>query len=282
VSVEADGADGTVFWLRQVHYAYPGGILALERVSMTVRAREHVAILGANGSGKSTLLKVMDGLYFPDGGEVHAFGRPLTEKVLDDDAFAGDFRRRVGLIFQDPDVQLFSATVWDEVAFAPLQLGLPVAEVREQVEEMLQWLGLAHLRDRPPYRLSGGEKRKVALAAVLVVKPEVLLLDEPTTFLDPRSRCQLLDFLLEWGEKGGTLVVCTHDLELAHEVARQAYVLDRGLVLAEGTPESILVDEALLVRTNLIHIHQHGHGQLRHTHRHDHEEHEHPTGTGDR
>jgi cobalt/nickel transport system ATP-binding protein len=265
----------SVFQLRGVRYAYPGDVVALQGVDLDVQRGRHVAILGANGSGKSTLLKLMDGLYFPQAGEVHAFGRPLTERALDDDAFAFDFRRRVGLIFQDPDVQLFSATVWDEVAFAPLQLGWPVAQVRDHVGDILDWLRLTPLRDRPPYRLSGGEKRKVALAAVLVVEPEVLLLDEPTSFLDPRSRCQLFDYLFEWGERDGTVVACTHDLEFAREIGRYACVLDAGRVLAQGEPETLLADRELLERTNLIHEHQHCHGETVHSHWHAHGEHDH-------
>jgi cobalt/nickel transport system ATP-binding protein len=266
--------DELLFRLEGVRFLYPGGIVALDGLSLAVRRGVHVAILGANGSGKSTLLKVMDGLYLPREGTVYAFGRPLTGKALEDEAFALELRRRVALLFQDPDVQLFSATVWDEVAFGPLQLGWPPEQVRERVEATLRWLGLEELRERPPYRLSGGEKRKVALGAVLVTEPEVLLLDEPTAFLDPRSRCQLLDYLLEWRERG-TLVVCTHDLELAEELARHVYVLERGRVIAEGGPDEILSDEALLERANLIHSHRHRHGELVHSHRHDHRGHPH-------
>jgi cobalt/nickel transport system ATP-binding protein len=270
LDAEVEQVGESIFSLRRVNYRYPGEIAALEGVDLEVERGRHVAVLGANGSGKSTLLKLLAGLYFPQGGEIHAFGRPLTERALEEESFAFDFRRRVGLIFQDPDVQLFSATVWDEVAFAPLQLGWPAEEVRRQVEEKLEWLGLAHLRDRPPYRLSGGEKRKVALAAVLVVEPEVLLLDEPTTFLDPRSRCQLFDYLFEWSERGGTVVAATHDLEFAEEIARHAYVLDHGRVLAQGRPADILADEELLQRTNLIHAHKHCHGETVHRHWHEH------------
>ncbi len=235
-----------------MRYTYPGGVVALDRVDLEIWPGERVAVLGANGSGKSTLLKVLDGLYFPQEGEVRFLGRPITPSALEDGDFARDFRRRVGLVFQNPDVQLFSATVWDEVAFAPLQLGLSREEVRERVEKTLSWLGLLPLRDRPPYRLSEGEKRKVALASVLVYEPEVLLLDEPTDPLDPQSRAQLLDFFLEWGSVGDeaprghpyrqgvpthTLVLCTHDLALARKVARRIVVLDRGRVLAQGRPE---------------------------------------------
>lgn len=235
----------------RVRYIYPGEVVALDGIDLEVRPGEHLAVLGANGSGKSTLLKVLDGLYFPQEGEVRFLGRSV---LPGDDALARELHRRVGLVFQDPDVQLFSATVWDDVAFAPLQLGLSKEEVRERVERMLSWFGLTHLKDRPPYRLSEGEKRKVALASVLVHEPEVLLLDEPTNSLDPRSRAQLLDFFQEWayGSDDHTLVLCTHDLALVREIARQVIVLSEGQILARGRPEEILSDEALLERANLV------------------------------
>lgn len=233
----------------RLRYVYPGGVVALDGVDLEVWPGEHLAVLGANGSGKSTLLKVLDGLYPPQEGEVRFYGRPL----LPDEASARDFHRRVGLVFQDPDVQLFSPTVWEEVAFAPRQLGLSPEEVHQRVEGMLARLGLLHLAERPPYRLSEGEKRKVALASVLVHEPELLLLDEPTASLDPRSRTHLLDLLLEWGRQDGhTLVLCTHDLALAQALARRVVVLNRGQVLAQGRPEEILTDEVLLREANLI------------------------------
>ncbi|MGB9722692.1 MAG: ATP-binding cassette domain-containing protein [Chloroflexia bacterium] len=237
----------------RVRYTYPGDVIALDGVDLEVRPGEHLAVLGANGSGKSTLLKVLDGLYFPQEGEVYFRGLPVNPKTMEDEHFARDFHRRVGLVFQDPDVQLFSATVWEEVAFAPLQMELSRENVRERVEGMLARLGLSHLGGRPPYRLSEGEKRKVALASVLVHEPEVLLLDEPTSSLDPRSRAQLLDLLREWGEREAhTLVFCTHDLALAQELAHQVVVLDRGRVLASGRPEEVLADRALLEEANLV------------------------------
>ncbi len=234
----------------RVRYVYPGNVVALDGVDLEVWPGEQLAILGANGSGKSTLLKVLDGLYLPQEGEVRFLGRPV---LPGDEALARELHRRVGLVFQDPDVQLFSATVRDEVAFALLQLGLRQEEVRERVERMLSWLGLAHLKERPPYRLSEGEKRKVALASVLVHEPEVLLLDEPTNSLDSRSHAQLLEFLGEWVRQPDlhTLVLCTHDLALAREMARQVVVLSGGRVLAQGRPEEILSDEALLEEANL-------------------------------
>src|SRR5512137_2454769 len=163
-----------VFEARNLNYTYPGNIKALSGLNLTVRPGETVALVGANGSGKSTLLKLMDGLVFPSSGELLAFGKPLSEKALKEGGVVVEFRRKVGLVFQDPDVQLFSPTVWDEVIFGPLQLALSKDEVVSRGSEALKLLNIAHLCERPPYRLSGGEKKKVALASVLSLHPQVL------------------------------------------------------------------------------------------------------------
>jgi cobalt/nickel transport system ATP-binding protein len=265
-----------VFELEEVSYNYLDGIPALREISFTVTRGERVVILGANGSGKSTLLKLMDGLYFPTAGEIRAFGVPLTERMLQG-AYA--FRRRVGLVFQDPDVQLFSPTVWDEVAFAPLQLGLLGKEVVARVEGALEALRIEGLRDRAPYNLSEGEKKKVALASILSLNPEVWLLDEPTANLDPRSRGWVIDFLLSLADQGKTLVVATHELEIAEIVARQVCVLGEDHRLTVwGFPHEILADEDLLLRTNLIYQHHHLHTGIEHRHSHRHwAAHQHPS-----
>lgn len=267
------GAD-RVFEARCLDYDYPGRIAALRQVSLTIGRGEIVALLGANGSGKSTLLKLLDGLIFPAGGELLAFGQPLTEKALREGAFALDFRRRVGLVFQDPDVQLFSSTVWDEVVFGPLQLGLSKGEVTSRGSEALKLLNIAHLRDRAPYRLSGGEKKKVALASVLSMQPEVLLLDEPTTGLDPWSQGSLIDFLIGWADGGKSLVFSTQDLDTAEELATRVIVLgtEHGTI-ADGKPEDFFSDPDFLLRTNLVHEHSHRHKELVHRHRHIHDHH---------
>jgi cobalt/nickel transport system ATP-binding protein len=262
-----------IFEARNLDYDYPGNIAALRQLSLTVGPGELVALLGANGSGKSTLLKLLDGLIFPTGGQLLAFGKPLSEKALRDGPFVLEFRRRVGLVFQDPDVQLFSPTVWDEVVFGPLQLGIPKDEVVSRGSEALKLLNIAHLRERPPYRLSGGEKKKVALASVLSLHPRVLLLDEPTTGLDPWSQGNLIDFLIDWADEGKSLVFSTQDLDTVEELATRVIVLgaDHGLV-ADGKPEEFLSNPDFLLRTNLVHEHSHRHKELvhRHQHLHDH------------
>jgi cobalt/nickel transport system ATP-binding protein len=245
-----------VFEIKQASFAYDGKQLALDNINLTVQAGECLVILGANGCGKSTLLKLLDGLYFPTLGTIAAFGKPLTEDALRDDEFNFAFRRRVGLVFQDTDVQLFSPSVLDEVAFAPLQLGLPREEVTRRVESALEALRIEKLRDRPPHRLSGGEKRRVALASILTLEPDIWLMDEPTTGLDPRSESWLVEFILEQRTKGKTVITATHDLIIAEQIATTIYVFDEEHhIVASGAPKEILANHELLHRCNLAHYH---------------------------
>jgi cobalt/nickel transport system ATP-binding protein len=242
-----------IFRLEQVGYRYPDGVPALSDVTLDVMGGERLAIVGANGSGKSTLLKLLDALIFPTEGRILAFGRALTPKEVATGEFALLFRRRVGLVFQDPDVQLFSPTVEEEVAFGPRQLGYPEEETRSRVERTLEWLSLDGLRHRPPYRLSGGEKRKVALASVLSLEPDVLLLDEPTAGLDARTQGALTDLIHQLHEEGKTVVTATHDLSVVRDVADRVYVLGEDhRPIGEGTPEEVLGKEELLLAANLI------------------------------
>jgi cobalt/nickel transport system ATP-binding protein len=246
----------TIFEVQDACFAYEGKHPALDRVSLDIRARESVVILGANGSGKSTLLMVLDGLYFPTSGSVRAWGQPLTEEALRDDDYNYRFRRRVGLVFQDSDVQLFSPSVVEELAFAPLQLGLPREEIEARVDSALEALRIAPLRERAPHHLSGGEKRRVALASLLTLQPEVWLMDEPTAGLDPRSQSWLVDFILEQRRADKTIVTATHDLGLAEEIATLIYVFsEEHRVVASGPPDKILGDHKLLHRCNLYHYH---------------------------
>ena len=259
------------FVLRAVGHAYRSGGAALSGIELTVEPGQHVAVVGANGSGKSTLLKMLDGLVFPTEGEVRAFGVPLTEEALEDPAFRREFRARVGFVFQDADVQLFCATVLDELAFGPLQLGLPENEVRRRVRDVAEHLRIEKLLDRPPYSLSGGEKKRVAIASVIAMEPHVLLLDEPTNALDPRSQVWLLDVLDEWKREGRTVVMATHDLTAAAEAADRIVVLSEDhTVVADGAPDEVLVQRDLLLSVNLIHEHTHRHASTAHRHAHAH------------
>ncbi len=270
----------TIFDLQDVSFAYEGKQTALEHVSLSINAGERIVVLGSNGSGKSTLLKLLDGLYFATVGVVNAYGQPLTEVAFDDDAFNFAFRRKVGLVFQDTDVQLFSPSVWEEVAFAPMQMGLGKAEVNARVDSALHALRIEKLRDRAPHRLSGGEKRRVALASVLTLQPDVWLLDEPTTGLDPRSQSWLVNFIVDQGRAGHTVITATHDLSIVDAIADRVYVFDEAHhVVAQGTPHAILSNNELLLACNLSHDHVHRHDDgnehmhphvhpLAHTHTH--------------
>jgi cobalt/nickel transport system ATP-binding protein len=242
-----------VFDVNDLCYEYDNQIHALEYISLSVKPGERLAILGSNGSGKSTLLKILDGLFFPSQGSVTAFGKPLTEKAFLDDDFNFEFRRRVSLVFQDSDVQLFMPSVWDELAFAPLQLGLDQEEVKKLVESALRDLEIEKLRERAPHQLSGGEKKRVALASVLGLSPDVWLLDEPSAGLDPRSVAWLLDFIARQGKAGKTVITATHDLDIVEAIAERVYVLGEDhRVVAEGTPRQVLADKSLLISSCLM------------------------------
>jgi cobalt/nickel transport system ATP-binding protein len=268
------GAAGAVqpdFVLRDIRHEYRPGAAALAGIDLTVRPGEHVAVVGANGSGKSTLLKMLDGLVFPSAGEILAFGAPLSEDALEDPAFRRDFRARVGFVFQDADVQLFCSDVRDELAFGPLQLGLPRDDVESLVTEVAEHLRIDKLLDRPPYSLSGGEKKRVAIAAIVAMHPRVLLLDEPTNALDPRSQVWLLDVLDEWKREGRTVVMATHDLSAAAEAADRIVVLSEDhAIVADGHPDEVLTQRDLLLSVNLIHEHTHRHASTAHRHAHAH------------
>lgn len=264
--------DSPVFDLQEVTCSHQG-VIALGPVSLQIEAGVRVAVLGANGSGKTTLLRLLDALHFPVSGELLAFGQRVDEDSFADDETNFAFRRRVGLVFQNPDVQLFNPTVFDELAFGPLQMGWPRERIVSAVEASLAHLGIAHLSQRMPHRLSGGEKKRVALASVLIMEPEVLLLDEPTAALDPESQGEIVRFLADRHAPGQTIVTTTHDLHLVEAIADQVLVLSGGRLVAQGTPEQILGDEQLLRQTHLVHDHWHRHadGQVHsHSHLHDH------------
>ncbi len=267
-------SDAAIFEVRDVAFAYEN-IPALSSLSLAIARGQSVAFVGANGSGKSTLLRLLDALCFPSSGSISFCGDPLTPERLRDDSFAPFFRRRVGLVFQNPDVQLFNPTVFDEVAFGPLQMGWSSSEVVDRVNRALDEMKIAHLRDRAPYRLSGGEKKRVALASVIVLDPEVLLLDEPTSMLDPRSQSQLIDLIQNWKGSSKTVITATHQLEIIEDIADRVFVLEQGSLAASGPPQEILSNGELLMRANLVHAHRHKHGEVTHSHPHVHSHGEH-------
>ena len=262
-----------IFEGKDLHYSYDG-VVALDGASFCIRSGDRVALLGANGSGKSTLLRILGGLYFAQSGTVRFDGGVLAEARFENDESAFDFRRRVGMLFQNPDVQLFNPTVFDEIAFGPLQLRWPADEIRARVAATMENLHITHLKNRPPHRLSGGEKKRVAIASVLILDPQVLLLDEPTAALDPQSQGQMIDMIARWKDSGRTVVTATHDLDSVEEIADRCIVFQSGRVAAEGTPATVLGDADLLQRTGLLHAHRHTHPSGE-THSHAHHHHDH-------
>jgi cobalt/nickel transport system ATP-binding protein len=252
-----------------VSFKYLDRFPALDDVSFTVQRGEKVALLGANGCGKSTLLKLLDGLLHPEAGRYDAFGAEVTEDNLEDEQFARGFRSRVGFVFQNSDAQVFSPTVREEIAFGPLNMGMPREEVEARVDDTIAMLDIGDLADRAPYQLSGGQKKRVAIASVLVMNPEVLLFDEPTAALDPRTQQWLVDLIVELNGAGKTIVLATHDLDRLDILADRCVVFSEDhRIVAEGTPADILSDHALLLSANLAHDHRHAHGSTTHSHVH--------------
>lgn len=267
------------FSLRNIVYSYTNGTPVLNGLTFDFKPGERTVILGANGTGKSTLLSLLDGLVFAKSGTIHVFGKPLSETALEDRAFSMDFRKRVAFVFQNPDVQLFSSTVWDDVAFGPLQIGLSDSQITTRVEELLESLRITDIRDRAPHTLSDGQKKKVAIASSLATDPDVLLLDEPTNGLDPRTQVWLIELLDELHHQGKTIISATHDLSIAGDIAERAIVLSEDhSVAADGTFSDIVANEDLLLKVNLIHEHAHRHGDKAHVHRHGHYGHFHAIG----
>lgn len=265
-----------IFRLKDIHFSYLGKYPALCGIDMAVEKGRKTAIIGANGSGKSTLLHMLDGLIFPDKGAITAFGREMGEEAFNDRKFSLDFRKRVGFVFQNPDVQLFCPSVKEDILFGPLQLKENKRDVEKRLERLIDILGIKELLDRSPHQLSVGEKRKVTIASTLIIDPEVLLLDEPTAGLDPLTTRHIIDFLVSENEAGKTIITSTHDLHIVEEIADEVLVFSRDKrIVRSGPPEEILNDMELLQAHNLVHIHAHRHGGRTHVHPHEHPSHDH-------
>jgi cobalt/nickel transport system ATP-binding protein len=231
--------------VKDVKYNYPAGVNALKGVSLEIGQGARVAILGPNGSGKSTIILLIAGLLMPNQGEIRVFGELTTAKDFQ------KFRSRIGLVFQDPDDQLFTPSVIEDIAYGPKNLKLPEEDIKARCEHVLDKMGIQHLRNRPPHRLSFGEKKKVSLATALVLKPELLILDEPTANLDLVSRRGLLETLNELNREGTTIIVSTHDVEALPELADRIIVISHGSVAGEGETHEVLQDKALLESSGL-------------------------------
>jgi cobalt/nickel transport system ATP-binding protein len=231
-----------VISIKDLSYRYPDGTPALDSVSLHIHQGERVALLGPNGAGKTTLILHMNGIYMPQSGSVAVSGIDLSPGSV------MEARRRVGVVFQDPDDQLFMTTVRKDVEFGPRNLGFAGEELTERVDKALGAVGVLDLSDRPPNHLSFGQKRRVAIAGVLAMEPDIIVLDEPTANLDPASRSELTTILEGLAV---TQLIVTHDLLYANEVCDRGVILDGGKVMADGDLSTMLRDDALLARHRL-------------------------------
>lgn len=225
-----------------VHYTYPNGYKAVSGLNFTIAHGEKVAVTGANGAGKSTLMLLSNGLLLPDEGYVDVGGVKVSDSTL------AHIRRNVGLVFQNADDQLFMPTVHDDVAFGLINMGLPPDEVELRVNKVLDNVGVLHLKDHSCHRLSGGQKRVVAIAGVLAMEPNILVMDEPSSNLDPKARRMLINII---GSFTHTCVIATHDLELVWELCPRTIVINHGSIMADGHTHDIFRDTALLEKAGL-------------------------------
>lgn len=244
---EENNLSAFILEAKGVKFAYPDGTLALRGVDLAIQRGQKVAVLGSNGAGKSTLFLHFNGILKPAAGEIRFQGQKLGYRNKD----LLELRQQVGIVFQDPDSQLFSASVYQELSFGPLNLGLPPAEVRRRVEQALAATEIKHLRDKPTHALSYGQKKRVSLAAILAMEPEVLICDEPTAWLDPRHAQQVMELLDEINRGGKTVILSTHDVELAYSWADYIYVMKDGIVIGQGPPEEVFLDGGLLEQADL-------------------------------
>jgi cobalt/nickel transport system ATP-binding protein len=231
--------------VEDVKFTYPGGVSALKGVSLEIKKGEKVAILGPNGSGKSTLILLIAGLLTPNSGKIEVFGDSTVSKNF------SKLRARIGMVFQDPDDQLFTPSVKEDIEYGPKNLGLPAEVISKRCDHILEDIGIRHLKDRPPHRLSFGEKKKVSLATALILRPELLILDEPTANLDLVSRRALIDLLNELNAEGTTIIISTHDVEALPELADRVVVVSHGSILGGGEMHAVLKDVALLESAGL-------------------------------
>ncbi len=253
---------------KHLTYTYPDGIIGIYDINLDIDTGEILTIIGSNGTGKSTLLSALMGI-INFKGEVKIFDIPLIKPNLK------KIRSKMNLVFQNPEDQLFSPSVWEDVTFGPINLGWDDNKVRNQSLQALEKVRMRNFVDRIPHHLSFGEKKRVALATILAMNPDILLLDEPTSGLDPRSAAELIDILYGLNKDGKTLVVATHDLHTADELASRVIVLNETkTVVATGSSKEILNNHELLLANNLVHRHIHRHHNEEHVHEHTHFQHE--------
>jgi len=269
-----DHMENIIFELKDVHFSYLGKFPALGGVDIKINQGQKISVIGANGTGKSTFLQILDAIIFADQGSVSFCNEQLNEKLFDNEEFSRNFRRKVGFIFQNPDVQLFCPTVKEDIVFGPLQLGFAKEQIQKRLDKLIDALGIQDLLNRPPYQLSIGEKRKVAIASTLIIEPEILILDEPTAGLDPLTTRHIIDLLIQENINGRTIITSTHDLHIVEEISDLVYVFGhQRKIVKSGLAGDILNDTALLTENNLVHIHSHKHKDKTHIHPHLHLDH---------
>ena len=233
--------------VKNLKYSYNSQYQALKGVSLKVNKGEMVSLLGKNGAGKSTLFLHLNGIYEPDEGQVFIDG----EELKYDKKSLLKFRQKVGIVFQNPDDQIFAPTVEEDVAFGPLNLGLPMEEVQDRVEDALARVGMSGFEKAAPHHLSGGQKKRVAIAGILAMKPEIMVLDEPTAGLDPQGVTNLSILLKQLNDEGITIIISTHEVDLVPDYADKIFVLVDGLLIGEGTPKEIFSQPEILEKANL-------------------------------
>ncbi len=232
--------------MENIQYRYPDGHVALEDINFQVGLHERAVILGANGAGKSTLLSVMCGIIEASQGTIKILDRELTAKSV------FELRSSIGLVFQEPDNQLFMPTLWEDVAFGPLNMGLPEDEINDRVDEALEVVGLSQFKEKPPHHLSVGEKKRAAIATVLSMRPKILVFDEPTAHMDPRSRNEFLGFLSRIHSEGNlTIITATHDVDMVPLLADRAYVIKEGKFIGAGSVADVFSNTEMLRNANL-------------------------------
>ncbi|KPU27270.1 cobalt ABC transporter [Caloranaerobacter sp. TR13] len=226
--------------------------IALDNISVNIKEKESVAIIGPNGSGKSTFLKILNGIVFPNKGKYLFNGEEITEKKLNDTRFSKLFHKRIGFVFQNPDAQLFCSTVFEEIAFGPMQMGLSEKEVNKRVNDCLNILNIEKIKYEHPYNLSVGEKKRVAIASVLSMNPEVLTLDEPMSGVDPKGKKFLKELLIKLNEAGKTIICATHDFEYVQGVFKRAIVFSEDhRIIRDDCYEAVIQDEEFLIKHNI-------------------------------
>ena len=239
--------------IKNVSYSYDAEVTALKNISLHIEDGEAIALIGVNGSGKSTVMKLINGLIMAENGSYFFEGEEINNKKMQNEEFSKAFHKKVGFVFQNSDVQLFCSNVYDEIAFGPRQMGMNEEEVQKRVEDTLKLLKIDKLRNRQPYHLSGGEKKKVSIATVVVLNPDVYIFDEPMNGLDPKTKRFLKEFMITINNVGKTILCSTHDFEYVKGIFKRAVVFSSDhTIIRDGAYDEIMNDSAFLYDNNII------------------------------